>query len=104
MSPSPSTDLEQFQFRNLHPLVKIGMASDRYAGWIGQIYSEERYDGRIGQRTKLVGEQNFTERALPVESVAEYFEHFPILEIDFTFYRPSVTKSSSGGLEGHPES
>jgi uncharacterized protein YecE (DUF72 family) len=23
-----------------------------------------------------------------VDSVAEYFEHFPVLEIDFTFYRP----------------
>ena len=25
---------------------------------------------------------------LPVDSVEEYFEHFPVLEIDFTFYRP----------------
>lgn len=80
-------DLKQFRFHNLHPQVRLGTASDRYAGWLGQIYSEERYLGRIGRRTKAVGEQTFTEEVLPVESVAEYFEHFPILEIDFTFYR-----------------
>lgn len=59
-----------------------------YAGWLGQIYTEERYQGRIGPRTKGVGNHTFTEEVLPVESVAEYFEHFPVLEIDFTFYRP----------------
>lgn len=80
-------DLKHFRFRNLHPQVRLGTASDRYAGWLGQIYSEERYLGRLSQRTKAVGGQSFTETVLPVESVAEYFEHFPVLEIDFTFYR-----------------
>jgi uncharacterized protein YecE (DUF72 family) len=81
-------DIERFSFCRLHPQVRLGTASDRYAGWLGQIYSEERYQGRIGQRTKVVGKHTFTEEVLPVESVAEYFEHFPVLEIDFTFYRP----------------
>jgi hypothetical protein len=27
--------LEHFNFRNLHPNILIGMASDRHAGWIG---------------------------------------------------------------------
>ena len=27
------------------------------------------------------------EEVLPIDSVVEYFEHFPVLEIDFTFYR-----------------
>jgi uncharacterized protein YecE (DUF72 family) len=81
-------DIEKFSFCRLHPQVRMGTASDRYAGWLGQIYSEERYQGRIGQRTKVVGKHTFTEEVLPVESVAEYFEHFPVLEIDFTFYRP----------------
>jgi uncharacterized protein YecE (DUF72 family) len=83
----------KFLFRHLHPQVKMGTASDRYAGWLGQIYTEERYQGRIGQRTKVVGGHTFTEEVLPVDSVAEYFEHFPILEIDFTFYRPLKDKS-----------
>ena len=87
MPPKPAADLEKFKFRHLHPQVKIGTASDRYAGWLGQIYTEERYQGRIEQRTKVLGEHSFTEEVLPVDSVAEYFTHFPVLEIDFTFYR-----------------
>jgi uncharacterized protein YecE (DUF72 family) len=87
MSSLSSTDLEQFHFRHLHPQVKVGTASDRYAGWIGQIYSAERYRNRLKHRTKVIGEQTFTETVLPVDSVVEYFEHFLVLEIDFTFYR-----------------
>jgi uncharacterized protein YecE (DUF72 family) len=88
MLHGPQADIKQFLFRHLHPQIKMGTASDRYAGWLGQIYTEERYHGRITQRTKVVGEYTFTEEILPADSVAEYFEHFPVLEIDFTFYRP----------------
>jgi uncharacterized protein YecE (DUF72 family) len=84
---SPQENIKKFLFRHLHPLVKMGTASDRFTGWLGQIYTEEHYQGRIGQHTKMVGEHTFTEEVLPVDSVAEYFEHFPILEINFTFYR-----------------
>ena len=68
------------------------MASDRYAGWIGQIYSAGRYEKEITRRTHKVGDKSFTEEILPVESVTEYFEHFPLLEIDYTFYRPLLEK------------
>jgi uncharacterized protein YecE (DUF72 family) len=68
------------------------MASDRYAGWIGQIYSEERYKDQMTQRTHPVGGKPFIEKVLPVESVEEYFGHFPILEIDYTFYRLLLEK------------
>jgi uncharacterized protein YecE (DUF72 family) len=81
-------DIERFNFCRLHPQIRLGTASDRYAGWLGQVYTEDRYQDRITQRTKVVGEYTFTEEVLPVESMAEYFEHFPVLEIDFTFYRP----------------
>src|SRR5208337_1738756 len=57
------------------------------SSWIGQIYSKDRYTGRITKRTKIIAGQNFIEEVLPVDSVGEYFEHFPVLEIDFTFYR-----------------
>jgi uncharacterized protein YecE (DUF72 family) len=86
-------DLRRFQFRGLRPDVSIGMASDRYAGWTGQVYSEGRYTQGMTRRTHKVGEKSFTEEVLPVESVEEYFKHFPILEIDFTFYRPLLDKS-----------
>jgi uncharacterized protein YecE (DUF72 family) len=81
------SNLKYFQFRNLHPDVFMGTASDRYAGWIGQIYSGQSYAGRINRRQKRVGGKNFTEEVLPVESVEEYFRHFRVLELDFTFYQ-----------------
>jgi len=73
----------------------IGTASDRYAGWMGQIYSRDRYAGRISRRTKKVGGKAFVEEVLPVESVEEYFEHFCVLELDFTFYRPLKDKNGN---------
>jgi len=90
------TDLEDFRFRGLHPLISLGTASDRYAGWIGQIYTAERYRGKISTRTNRIGGRSFKEDVLPVESVEEYFEHFKVLEIDYTFYAPLV------GLDGAP--
>ena len=74
--PSDSTDqetqkIEQFQFRDLAPHTFLGTASDRYAGWIGQIYTEGRYEGRIARRTKTVGGKSFVEKTLPVESVVQ---------------------------------
>lgn len=86
MTKEKVLNLENFQFHGLHPKISIGTASDRYVGWIGQIYSKERYKGRISTRSHNVGGQAFKEQVLPVESVKEYFEHFSVLEFDFTFY------------------
>ena len=77
---------DDFQFRSLHPNVFMGTASDRYAGWVGQIYSKDRYSDKTSVRAKKVGGKSFQEEVLPVESVEEYFQHFSILEVDFTFY------------------
>jgi hypothetical protein len=33
-----------------------------------------------------VGGKNYTKEVLPLDSITEYFQHFDILEIDFTFY------------------
>jgi uncharacterized protein YecE (DUF72 family) len=93
MSIREKSDFSKFRFRGIHPNLLIGMASDRYAGWIGQIYSQGRYDKDIPRRTHKVGDKSFVEEFLPVESVVEYFEHFPILEIDYTFYRPLLDNS-----------
>jgi hypothetical protein len=46
----------------------------------------------IGRRTNTVGGKSFVEGTLPVESVQEYFEHFSVLEIDFTIYSPLIHK------------
>jgi uncharacterized protein YecE (DUF72 family) len=93
MTESSQTNPQTFHFRNLHPQILIGTASDRYAGWIGQVYSLDRYEGRITKRTKIIGANTYTEEVLPVESVGEYFDHFQVLEIDFTFYRPLLDQN-----------
>ena len=87
MATQETLDIENFQFRGLHPEVFMGTASDRYAGWLGQIYSKELYGDRISRRKKTVGGKSYVEEVLPVESVEEYFQHFRVLELDFTFYR-----------------
>jgi hypothetical protein len=87
MSRFKDLDLENYHFRGLHPDILLGTASDRYAGWIGQIYSENLYQGRITCRTNKVGGKSFKEMVLPVDSLGEYFDHFPVLEIDYTFYQ-----------------
>jgi uncharacterized protein YecE (DUF72 family) len=81
---------ERYLFRSVHPLVSIGTASDRYRGWTGQIYSEELYRDQITTRTNRVGNKSFREEVLPVDSVREYFQHFKVLEIDYTFYAPLI--------------
>lgn len=83
-------NLVNYLFRNVHPHVKFGTASDRYAGWIGQIYHENY---KVTNRTKYLGKQKFTEQVVEIKSVEEYFKHFNFLEIDFTFYNTLLDKN-----------
>ncbi|MDY6974274.1 MAG: DUF72 domain-containing protein [Thermodesulfobacteriota bacterium] len=92
MSVEEDAGFEDFLFRDLHSNVFMGTASDRYASWIGQIYSQERFGDSITRRSKTVGGKAFVEEILPVESVEEYFMHFRTLELDFTFYAPLLDK------------
>jgi len=88
-------ELNNFYFREIDPRLFIGTTSDRYAGWLGQIYTADKYSGRIATRTNTVGGKSFTEEVLPVDSVREYFEHFSVLEIDFTFYRSLLDENGA---------
>ena len=87
-------EIDRYIFRHIHPRLRFGTASDRYGGWIGQIYSEHWQDKVVRRAKKLNGE-TFKEPVLPVETVREYFEHFNILELDFTFYRPLLNSDAS---------
>ena len=69
LSTTNPFDLPSFRFRDIHPKISIGTASDRYAGWIGQIYTKERYHGRIVRRTHMVGGKSFIEGMLYHEMV-----------------------------------
>jgi len=86
-SPEDLADTPRFRFRDLHPDLYCGTASDRYGGWLGQIYPREKYAAQLQLRSKTVGGRTFNEQVLPVKSVRDYFRHFRILEIDFTFYQ-----------------
>lgn len=96
MEPGESrlSQVERFDFRNLMPSVRFGTASDRYGGWIGQIYSAA-WSRHVKTRRKKLGKATYTESVVPVEAVAEYFEHYTVLELDFTFYRPLVERDGS---------
>lgn len=83
-----------YDFRQARPHVRFGTASDRYAGWIGQVYPEH-YATKTSGRKRTLGGQDFREEKVPTESVRDYFEHFSVLEIDFTFYRPLLEADGS---------
>ncbi len=76
-----------FEFHTVHPAVRFGTASDRYAGWIGQVYPPD-FENEVKTRKRRLQGKTFEERTLPIASVRNYFGHFSILELDFTFYRP----------------
>ena len=87
ISPAQTRErIESYDFRDLSGSLRFGTASDRYAGWLGQIYPES-YASEISSRSRKLGKETFKERTLPVRSVVDYFEHFGVLELDFTYYR-----------------
>ncbi len=57
--------------------VWIGTSSWKYEGWLGQIYTPERYQTR----------GKFSEKRFQAECLAEYAEVFPIVCGDFSFYQ-----------------
>ncbi|MES3630818.1 MAG: DUF72 domain-containing protein [Longimonas sp.] len=78
---------DAYVFHHVHPRVRFGTASDRYAGWIGQVYPEEAASETTSQSRTLGGE-SYTIDKVPISYAPHYFDHFSVLEIDFTFYHP----------------
>ena len=101
LKSSETSQVGNFRFKDLHPNIYIGTASDRYKGWLGQIYSENVYRTKVVKRSKKVGKKDFLEEVLPVESVQEYFEHFRVLELDFTFYGPLLDNKGTANRNLH---
>lgn len=84
----------RYQFRDLADGVYFATASDRYAGWMGQIYSPDR-GYKIKRSQKTLKGQKFTEEKVPVKSAEEFFEHYGALELDFTFYSPLLNEDGT---------
>jgi hypothetical protein len=51
-----------------------------------------------------VAGKNYTEEVLPVDSLTEYFQHFDILEVDYTFYSLLLEHSTEKGQHYKPTS
>ncbi|NNE34055.1 MAG: DUF72 domain-containing protein, partial [Rhodothermales bacterium] len=92
--------IERYDFRGIHQNIRFGTASDRYAGWIGQIYPAS-YATRTKKRTRKLAGVTYEERTVPIDSVVDYFQHFSVLEIDFTYYRPLVEEDGSPSSNTH---
>ena len=57
--------------------IYFGTSSWKYPGWVGSVYTEERYAGRRG----------FSKKSFESHCLSEYAETFPIVGGDFSFYR-----------------
>lgn len=93
-------EVQAFGFHQVHPQLRFGTASDRYAGWIGQIYSEH-WLTETGSRNRTLADAAFKEETLPIASVQEYFQHLSTLELDFTFYRPLLAPNGNASPNLH---
>ncbi len=89
--------LARYDFRGVHPRLAFGTASDRYAAWLGQIYDPGRWAAAVTTRKRKLKGEAFEEAQLPIPSVQDYFEHFAVLELDFTFYRPLLEEDGRRG-------
>ena len=57
--------------------IYVGTSSWKYEGWIGQIYTRERY----------LHQGKFSKKRFDAECLAEYAEIFPVVCGDFSFYQ-----------------
>jgi len=83
------------RFHRVHPGHPIGTASDRYAGWDRSDILRRKIRKRNTRRTHRSVTNLLRKKFSLLKSVREYFEHFPLLEIDYTFYRRSWKKTAN---------
>lgn len=80
-APEPGSFDRESLARKLAGLARrdiwIGTSSWKYEGWLGQIYTPERYSVR----------ERFSEKRFRDECLAEYAETFPVVCGDFSFYQ-----------------
>jgi uncharacterized protein YecE (DUF72 family) len=74
--------------------IHFGTSSWKYEGWIGQIYSSERYLRR----------GKFSRSKFEAECLAEYAETFPVVGGDFSFYQFPTPAFWKNLFEGSPAS
>ena len=75
--PEPKTKLQRTLGALAAQRLFLGTSSWKYPGWLGQIYTPERYFVR----------GRFSRRRFEQECLAEYAETFPVVCGDFSFYQ-----------------
>lgn len=75
--PSPRAQLAARLAELAEQGIYLGTSSWKYEGWIGQIYTRERYCTR----------GRFSQKKFQTECLAEYAEVFPAVGGDFSFYQ-----------------
>jgi uncharacterized protein YecE (DUF72 family) len=92
----PSFDKERLA-RRLRALAEqriyIGTSSWKYEGWLGQIYTRDRYLSR----------GKFSQKHFEAECLAEFAETFPVVCGDFSFYQFSTPEFWKKLFTGAPE-
>ncbi len=73
--------------------IYIGTSSWKYEGWLGQIYTHERYQVR----------GRFSRKKFEQTSLAEYAETFPVVGGDFSFYQFPTADYWGRLFDGAPE-
>ncbi len=72
--------------------IYLGTSSWKYEGWMGQIYTPEKY----------VTRGRFSQKKFEAECLAEYAETFPVVCGDFSFYQfPSQAYWQRRGYAEH---
>lgn len=93
---TPSFDKEGLA-RRLRELAEqrifIGTSSWKYDGWLGQIYTRERYFSR----------GKFSQKAFEAECIKEFAETFPVVCGDFSFYQFPTPEFWKKLFTGAPE-
>jgi uncharacterized protein YecE (DUF72 family) len=74
--------------------IYAGCSSWKYEGWLGQIYTPERYHGRGG----------FSRKRFASSCLAEYAETFPLVGGDFSFYQFPTPEYWGHLIESAPRS
>jgi hypothetical protein len=80
-------NLETFHFRGLHPLVSVGTASDRYAGWMGADLHAGALCRPDNPPIPYLRGQGLGGGSASGRKRRGVFRAFPGVELDFTVYR-----------------
>ena len=88
----------RFVFRCLPPLISYWHGERPLQGLDRSDLFRRALQGSNNQPYQPGWKKELPRQVPPMNSVREYFQHFRVLEIDYTFYAPLIEKGSSHAL------